>query len=297
MLLLGIWGTLPVNANWFQPTVQVQEDPLEITPKKKQSILSIEHELTGTLDIRAWDHEHITVTAHKKMHPDDITSVVCSLTQTDQGIITLHIHATKELRSQGTVDITVYVPHTLNMTISTQEAVSIAHTHGSVRVRTHKGDIKTTETRGALNLETGKGDIHIQDAYDALVAHTERGTITIERCYKSVQAETDRGSITAICAAVPSTALINLTSNKRGVLKLSIPESAEARLTADTTRGTITSDVLITVDRHTTLLNPGAYKDMQQHIRGIVGQHGTATIQLAASGDIHLSPYESEVKP
>jgi|GEM_PF-5555738 len=291
--ITSICNTVHAKTSWFNSHKHIHEELLELTPKTKQATLCIEHTLAGSLDIQGWDHEHIAVTVHKKMHtPEDAKHILCQLMQNDQGIISLLIKETDELRKQGTADIVVYVPHALSITATAQEEISVAQMHHAVHVRTRRGTITATTVDGSCSARIEKGDIELHDIHGALNAYTGYGAITIQESYASVQAETERGSIHCTCAAVPSTAHINLTSNKRGVIKLAVPESTEARLSADTTRGTVTSDVLITLERRTTLLNHGAYKDAQQHIRGIIGQQGTAEIQLTASGDIHITPYE-----
>jgi DUF4097 and DUF4098 domain-containing protein YvlB len=179
--------------------------------------------------------------------------------------------------------------------ISTQNDVSITHTDNSIRVETEHGNITTQKTRGKLHLETKKGDIRCTESYGAINTQTERGNITITESYQSIDAKTARGIITVDCARVPSTARIEL-STKKGSLTLAVPESTNAHLVADTTRGTVTSNVLITIERHTMVLNSGTYQDLQRHIRGIIGQQETAEIKLSSTKDIHITTNDVDIE-
>lgn len=292
LLCITLQSMQPLHANWFSPKHE-QEELLELAPKQKLSSLSIEHELQGTIHIKGWHQAHIAVTIHKKAHaPEDLARAYCTLTQTEHGIISLRVQASENMHKKCTVDLTIHMPYSMPTTVMAQSTIFAEHMHNTIQIQTNEGDIFTEATRGMVHGETKKGTIVISDAFGPVTAYTEHGNIAIEASHNSVTAETMQGSITASCAALPTTASLTLTSNKRGTLLLTLPETVEARLIADTCRGTITSDLLITLERHTTLLNSHAYKDAQQHIRGVIGQNGAAEIRLAASGNIHLTPAE-----
>jgi len=271
------------------------EELLELRPKKKSCNLYIQHEIPGSLDVQGWHQDHIAVSVQKYTHnEDDADRISITLTQTEHGVITLAIVENEELHKRAQVDVTVHIPHQLATTITAQNDVSITHADNTIRVETEKGSITTQKTRGNLHLKTENGDIRSTQSHGTISAHTERGGITIEDSYTSIDAETKRGPITVDCARVPSTARIELRAQKRGTITLAIPESTQAHLIADTTRGTVTSNVLITLERHTMVLNHGTYQDFQRHIRGIIGQQTTAEIKLSGTKDIHITTNDIE---
>lgn len=278
------------QASWFSRYKHEAEELLELKPNKKTSTLRIDHELPGMVTVQGWQQEHIAVTIRKKTaSDDDLARVSSTLAQTEHGIITLQITESDLLKRHAQVDITVHVPHAMPVTITTQNDVAIAHLDNTVRVETLHGDITTNTTRGALHLETEKGDIESTLSRGPITAYTDRGSITITDSSNSISAETARGPITVACAQIPSTAHLDIRAQKRGTITLVLPEATDAYLVADTTRGIITSDVPVILERHTAVLNSGTYQDMQRHIRGTLGTQATAEIRLSATKDIHLT--------
>lgn len=291
--LLCIYHT-PTHADLFKPTAQ-PEQLLELKPKKKTAVLYIEHELPGSINLQGWRQNHIAVTIHKHAYSkDDAERIQVTLTQTEHGVITLKIAERGELRKHARVDITVHIPQQIGTTITAKNAVFIAEAHGTMRIKTEQGNITTENTRGNLHLETEKGDITIADTRGAVHAHTKYGSITITESYNSITAETARGSLDVYATRVPSTARIDLRTQKRGAITLALPESAQAHIIADTTRGVITSDLLVTVESYTTVLNSGVYQDLQRHTRGTIGSQATAEIRLSGTRDIHITSSESD---
>ncbi len=295
IIMLCIHHT-PTHADWFKPTAQ-PENILELIPKKKTSVLYIEHELSGSINVQGWRQDHILVTIHKHTYTkDDADRIHAILTQTEHGVITLKIAESEELRKHAHVDITVHIPQQIATTITAQDSVVITETLGAMRVETKNGTITAENTRGNLHLETENGDIKITDARGTIHAQTERGSIVITESYNSITAETERGSLNVSAARVPSTAHIDLRTQKRGTITLALPESAQAHIIADTTRGVITSDLLVTVESHTTVLNSGTYQDLQRHLRGTIGSQATAEIRLSGTRDIHITTSEPDTK-
>lgn len=274
---------------WFSRYKREAEELLELKPNTKTSSLRIEHELPGTVSVQGWHQEHVAVTLRKKTASDDDLERVSSiLTQTEHGLISLQIGA-NDLLKHAQVDITVHVPHAMPVTVTTLNDVSVAQMDSTIRVETVQGDITTHATRGALHLETEKGDIESTLSRGPITVYTERGAITITDSSNSITAQTARGPVTVACAEIPSTAHLDIRAQKRGTITLILPEAADAHLVADTTRGIITSDVPVILERHTAVLNSGTYQDMQRHIRGTLGTQATAEIRLSATKDIHLT--------
>ena len=282
------------KTSWFSRYKETEE-LLELKPKKKPCSLSIQHELSGSVTLQGWHQDHIATTIRKNTAtPDDAARISTTLTQTEHGIITLKTTVSEDLHKDAQVDITVHVPHHIATTIITHNDVSMTNTNNNIRVKTETGDINTNTTRGALHLETEKGDITVTESHGAATAYTDRGNITVTNSYNSIKAETARGFINTRCIQVPSTARIDLRTQKRGVITLALPESTQAQLIADTTRGTITADVLITLDRQTTVLNSGTYQDQQRHIRGTIGNQANAEIRLNSTKGIHITTIDAK---
>ena len=271
------------------------EELLELNPKKKTSSLYIQDEVAGMLSIRGWHQDHIAVSIQKHTHSDDDADrISTTLNQTENGVITLAITTTEALHKRASIDVTVHLPHTLATTIMAHNDVTITDTNGTIHVETEEGTITTHNTRGTLKLETEKGNITCEKSHGPLHAMTKHGALNIQESYNSITAETARGPIIASCARVPSTARIELRTQKRGTITLTLPESTNAHLIADTTRGTVTSNLLITLEQHTMVLNHGTYQDLQRHVRGVIGQQATAEIRLNGTKDIHITTNDSD---
>ena len=281
--------------NWFSNYKYTQEELLELTPKQSPCVLSVTHQLPGTVSIKGWHQNHIAVTVHKKTQTaDDAERVQCILTENKNGTVALAVHNNNELRKSVIVDLTIHIPINSTTNIQAQDDVTIENTRNTIRIETEQGDVTTRSTWGAVHAHIEKGNITIHEAHEAIQVYTEKGSITIDRSYNSVIAETERGFIKTKCAHIPSTATIKLATNTHGAITVAVPESTEACIVAHTVRGIITSNVLITVERHTTLLNADTYKDAQKHLRGIIGEQGNANIVINSARGIYITPLSND---
>jgi F0F1-type ATP synthase epsilon subunit len=277
--------------SWFSNYKHKEEQLIELTPKQMPCTLSINQELPGNITVKGWHQNHIAVTAHKKTQaPEDAERIQCTLTQHNNGTIALTSKSNESLKKDAIVNLTVHIPLRATVTIETLENVAIENTQNTIRIKTDNGSITTHTTRGTIYAETDIGDITAQNTHGPLDLYTNKGLISVQESYNSILAETARGSIEVRCAEIPSTANLNLSAHKRGTVTLEIPESTQAHITADTMRGIITSDMLINIAQHTTLLNANIYKDSQKQVNGTIGEQGNANIVINSARGVHILP-------
>jgi len=145
-----------------------------------------------------------------------------------------------------------------------------------------------------LNLfVTDEGKVTIKSAPRTLTIHVNHGDIAITTLTDgAIKATTDHGSITALCEAFSHESSLMLTAPYGGIT-LKLPPLAEARVTAQTERGSISSTLPITFDPFTAELNKSALKKLQKKVVGRL-RDGDAPITLTARESITITSFEPD---
>lgn len=207
---------------------------------------------TGNVVVKGWNRPQVVITATKQGDEDQLDATSIKIDELKDG---LSIETTFLNGQAARVDYTtIMVPHSTALTITT-----------------HEGKIKVRSVHGTLNLTTAEGPVSIHDARASVEAHAPRGKIKLkQRLIKN-------DSIIFLDAAYDISFLA--TSVVQG------------KLDARTIKGTVSSELFVTLEPITTKLDNAAWSHMKRHIVGSLGT-GDATITLQSrSGDIQILEY------
>lgn len=172
----------------------------------------------------------------------------------------------------GTVDYHLIVPTDITLIIETEKGnISTQDTHGMLTATTINGNIFCSNTHHIVTAHTKQsGSIRIEQAHKPVSAITKKGTIIIHDALDTITACTQKGKIVAHCAALPQQGRVHLKTDA-GQIALHVPSVINASVSAQTTRGTVTSDHLITIQPHTTRLNAHAWNSFKKEVHGSLG--------------------------
>lgn len=145
------------------------------------------------------------------------------------------------IRSRPFVDLTIYVPDQLALNIDVQQkngnikAQSI-HLRETFHGRSTNGRIELDDLAGEFNLTSTNGTITVQNIRGKVEAKTTNGKVNIDGNVSWVKARTTNGSITATSETVSDDWDLKTTN---GNVTLTLPNEADAQLTARTTNGSV----------------------------------------------------------
>lgn len=186
----------------------------------------------------------------------------------------------------------------------------IVPAHTTLFIETDKGSIHTKDTYGMITLATKQGNITCINTHNSLIATIhKKGSINIELANNPIHATTNKGSIhiydakDSIYASIqtgkirihsislPNSGYLDLKADT-GSIYLYLSKDAYAHLQATTLYGNISSELPITLQAHTTILNEEVWHKVKQDIKGTLGQNNlesTKSISIKNSkGDIKI---------
>lgn len=169
-------------------------------------------------------------------------------------VIKIHTIFTDE-KLKGTVVFNILLPKNIDVLIGTKQ-----------------GDIIVKDVTSDLNLETCDGDIKLVNPHDTLRAKTGDGNILIR---------TD---------SIEKSKQFNLTADK-GDVEIYTTPAINTYLHASAPQGKVVSDLPITLESTTTLLNADAWKNFRQNVHGIIGEPLSQLNITARNGSIAIMPY------
>ncbi len=141
-----------------------------------------------------------------------------------------------------------------------------------------------------VNLNTKSGDIIIKEIHGTLDLLTGEGNIKLINPHQSLQATTDNGSIIIRTDTFTPTAQCTLISTK-GDIQLYTTPTLNSSINASAPQGKIISDIPITLESITTLLNNEAWKHFKQNVHGAIGNPLADIKMYAHNGSISIMPY------
>ncbi|HZU28453.1 MAG TPA: DUF4097 family beta strand repeat-containing protein [Bryobacteraceae bacterium] len=178
-------------------------------------------------------------------------------------------------------------------------AIRVNDVEGAVRLRTSNGQVQVGNVKGEMELETSNGAIDVSDVSGNLRAHTSNGPIRGRLRGGSLDAGTSNGAIEVTIADAPGNWPIKADSSNGRIelnvdsghvpdirattsnssIALRLPASTNARLEADTSHGSITTDFDVTV--HGGTLG-------KSHLAGTIGSGGPLIELSSSNGSIHV---------
>jgi len=265
---------------WYKKHHEVIDQQYRCIPNSSLSIKNPH----GSIHIEsAWTENNIVLSA-KKSGQSLQALKACDIVhyETNNGAsITLEtVH--HDTQSCATVDYTLIVPaHVKNINLELEDgSIIMSDYQGTITALTEHGNIDIHTCTGAITAEiTAKGSIFINQAEGPVTATTCKGPITIMQSQNNVTAKTHCGRIRVYCKQLlPQHELWLQTKN--GLIQLYAPTTINARLRAKTEYGTFSSQLPVTVNEFTTLLDTSAWKRFRQEISGILGVSGDARVSL-----------------
>lgn len=138
-----------------------------------------------------------------------------------------------------------------------------------------------------LTMTTKKGDIMIKDVTSPLAVQTQEGTIKVINPYSTVRAHTDSGNIIFRTETLEAHQEFFLSS-KKGNISCYTTQAMNSYLHAQALQGKVTSDLFITLDSTTTLLNTQAWQHFKQIVHGTIGAPLSQLHITAENGSIGI---------
>ena len=218
----------------------------------KAKCLELNNEI-GTIVINSWKQDSIAI------------EVITSCTETSHKDIKVDMECIEDVikihtiftdpKIKGSVVFNILLPKDTDIMIFTKQ-----------------GDIIIKDVISDLDLETLQGDIKLVNPHCTLEAKTEAGNILIRTDFieeaKEFNAITDKGNI-----------------------ELYITQTINSYVHACAPQGKVTSDLPVTLDSQTTILNAQAWKNFRQIVHGTIGKPLSTLNITAHNGSISIMPY------
>ena len=208
---------------------------------------------TGTIVINSWKQSSVAIEVITSCNENSHKDIRVDMVCL-QEVIKIHTIFTDE-KIKASVIFNILVPKNTSLAISTKQ-----------------GDIIIKDVNGHLHLETLQGDIKLINPHDMLQAKAEDGNIIIRTDSISNGKEFD------------------LVVDKGNVEIYTTP-AINTYVHASALEGKIISDLPITLDSYSTLLNADAWKKFRQCVHGTIGQPLSKLYITAHDGSILIMPY------
>jgi len=178
--------------------------------------------------------------------------------------------------SKETIDYHLIVPANTTLFLETNKgSIHTKDTDGMITLTTKHGNIMCTNTHNSLIATIHqKGSINIELASKPIHATTNKGSICIYDAKDSIYALTQAGKIKVHSLSLPENGYLDLKADN-GSIYLYLSQETEAFLHAITLQGTITSELPVTIDARTTLLNEDVWHKIKQEVKGSFAQQNS----------------------
>ncbi len=137
---------------------------------------------------------------------------------------------------------------------------------------------------------TKQGDIIIKDMYSDLNLETCCGNIKLVNPHDTLRAKTGEGNIVIRTDSIEKSKQFNLIADK-GDIEIYTTQAINTYMRASALEGKVISDLPITLDSCTTLLNADAWKKFRQVVLGSIGNPVSRLYMTAHDGSISIMPY------
>jgi hypothetical protein len=120
-----------------------------------------------------------------------------------------------------------------------------------------------------------------------LTVHSQKGLIKTKHLSRAQSLHADDGNIEVVLNkfSVESSLFVH---SKKGSVSLEAPKKVQAQVAASTLRGVITSELFITLQPQTTLLDKDYWQRIKKEVNGFLGDGGAPITLEAEYGDIKL---------
>jgi DUF4097 and DUF4098 domain-containing protein YvlB len=240
---------------------ELSQHTLRLTPAI--ATISVENKTAGTITLSSWDNDTVFVECIKAGTAGERANLRYAITPTTTELVIHGSHAADDKENnQGTISFLIKVPAKKQVVIQAEDGTcTIEGLFSDLQARSKDGNISATTNHDTVTLATQAGAITLQVA-----------TITPEA---AITVQSDKGDIT-----------------------LYIPEKSEAILQAVTHKGTIASDIPVTLQAHRMKLSRATWHQQARKIYGMLGEATAPSGIIVAEstrGSISIMPLPADV--
>ncbi|MBP6870204.1 hypothetical protein KBC04_04945 [Candidatus Babeliales bacterium] len=211
------------------------------------------HNQTGTIVINSWKQNSIAIEVIVSCPESSHKDIKIDMESIDN-IVKIHTNFIDE-KLKASVVFNILLPKETDITITTKQ-----------------GDIVIKDVNSQLYLETKQGDIKLVNPHNTVIATAVCGNILMR---------TD---------SIETSKTFSLISNK-GNIEIYTTPIIDSYIYAYAPQGKILSDLPITLDSKTTVLNPEVWKSFRQIVHGSIGKPDSKITLIADNGSIAIMPY------
>lgn len=206
----------------------------------------------GEIKVTTWGQPKVVVQSTKQASSESLLPEITQVIENKPEEHTLSVATNFPAEGTTSVDYSLVVPRESNLTIvAGQGSIKIKEPAGVIRATTEQGDVKITDPVGNTSIIT------------------------------------DEGSVTIHLKEFPETASLFITVGS-GNVTLKTLATLQAKLIVKTPEGSVLSELPITLDPRTMLLNKETWKEAARDVQGSINS-GTAPITIAVQkGDVRL---------
>ena len=196
----------------------------------------------GSVEIRSWDQNKVDISGTKYANSATLRDAIRIDTTGTPDSVTVRVVRPSEHHGNMGAKFVIRVPHdiVLNRIVSSNGAVRVENTNGSVHIQTSNGGINLTQIHGTVDAETSNGGIDLSDVVGNATLTSSNGHIRADHISGTVEASSSNGGITLALDAPPKSNIHASTSNSG--IEVSMPAASAARVRAETSNGSISSD-------------------------------------------------------
>jgi len=258
----------------------------------------------GQVEISGWDQNTIEISGTKYASSRDMLNQIrIDVTHSPNSVRVRTVMPENWTGWHGSrgATYTIHVPHhvMLDQIQTSNGGIRVADIDGAVRLHTSNGGVHATNVKGQLELETSNGGIELYDASGNVHAHTSNGPIRGQIRSGSLDAGTSNGAIEVRLQDPPADTPVKAdSSNGRISLEIAgqrvpeirattsnssidvrLPSSTNARLEAETSHGSVSSDFDVTT-------HGGRLE--KSRLEGSIGSGGPVIELTSSNGSINV---------
>jgi len=196
----------------------------------------------GAIEISPWDQENVDISGTRYARSEDAVSEI--KINIDHTADSVSIRATRPTARNGNYGarFVIKVPRSvvLDRITTSNGTIRASDAAGPGKFHTSNGGIHVNGFKGELRAETSNGTVELNDVEGPVDAHTSNGAIRGTGFRGALDVSTSNGGIDLAFDSVPVPAIRAHTSNSAITVRL--PGTVNARLTASTSNGSISSD-------------------------------------------------------
>ena len=242
-------GSLKAIAKVFTRTDH-ETPPAQEFPLKSNGTLNVSTQL-GDIEIKGWKSNNVFIQPQKTGKKESLENTIVKITA-DESHVTAKIIAKDDKKPVSAVSFTIMVPE-----------------------------------QAAVQAETINGTITIKECSGTISADTINGSIIARAIANNTRLQTVNGSIKITVDELSAKNWL-IADASNGAITLKMAASQQAHLEAQTTNGSITSQLPLVLDLPVTILDKKHWQRMQQEITGTFGKGGAKIVLKTVNGSIAI---------